>query len=329
MKTLVKIFWILSVMTIPVSLNAAVCTALSNGNWSDPAIWSCGVTPGCGDLINIPSGITVFVDTQVDLDENSSPACSTATYIHVSGILQFITGNKISLACGSGVEIMPGGSMLPGGGGGSSNWLKICEVTEWKTSDGPVFGYRLFGSPIPLSTKLINFEGQEVSANQIKVFWTVSSESNNKGFMVQISADGVDWDLYGFVQSVGNHSEIKTYMLQNALNSIHHGEVFLRLIEVDLNEEQTVLEEISVRVSQSDLKVFPNPSTEEDLITIQSQIPIDIEQLSIVDPQGRVFDITRFINQVNENTIQIDPLSLVTGVYQIHLASQVVRIVIK
>lgn len=159
MKTILLFLLTFIVMLqIPKFSNAAFCTALSSGNWSNPAIWSCGTLPGCGDVIEIPAGVLVSVDMQVDLDENSSPVCSTATHIQVFGVLQFVTGNKISLACGSTVEIMPGGSMLPGGGGGSSNWLKICDQIEWKTSDGPVVGYKLFGSPSPLPVEFVSFQ---------------------------------------------------------------------------------------------------------------------------------------------------------------------------
>jgi hypothetical protein len=154
------------------SLNAAECTALSSGNWSDPAIWSCGTQPSCGDIVIIPSGISVNVNVQVDLD---APGCSLSSYIQIHGTLQFVTGNKINLACGSGVEIMPGGQMLPGGGGGSSNWLEICGIIEWRTSDGPQYGYKFFGVPVPLSLEFISMTvGVE---NKILVIdWVVSDE---------------------------------------------------------------------------------------------------------------------------------------------------------
>ncbi len=130
MKRLTELLLFVVSIMASVYSNAAICNSLVNGNWSNPANWSCGAFSGCGDIIVIPSGITVTMDMQVDLDENSSPACSAETFIDVSGTLQFVTGNKISLACGSGVEVIPSGSILLGRGGGSSNWLKICEVTD-------------------------------------------------------------------------------------------------------------------------------------------------------------------------------------------------------
>lgn len=130
MKRLTQLLvFIVSIMASVYS-NVAICNALGNGNWSNPANWSCGAFSACGGIIVIPSGITVTMDMQVDLDENSLPACSAETFIDVSGTLQFVTGNKISLACGSGVEVMPGASMLTGRGGGAPNLLKICEVTD-------------------------------------------------------------------------------------------------------------------------------------------------------------------------------------------------------
>jgi hypothetical protein len=237
------------------SVNAAVCTALGNGNWSNPANWSCGSLPGCGDFIVVPAGMTVTVDIQVDLDENSSPACSTAIFMEVYGTLQFVTGNKISLACGSGVEVMPGGSMLPGGGGGASNWLKICEVTEWQTSHGPVSGYKLFGAPSPLPVEFVSFDVDRSGSN-LRFVWVVASERENDFFSIEFSEDGKKWMTILSKNSIGDHVSEMTYIesTEFAISSTS----YFRLKQTDKNDETKILDTKSLKV-QNELRIYPNP----------------------------------------------------------------------
>lgn len=257
-----KLQKIILVLFVLIGINrtsySAICTALANGNWSNPANWSCGALPGCGDIIFIPAGLTITVDTQVDLDENSSPACSTATFIQVSGTLQFVTGNKISLACGSGVEVMTGGSMLPGGGGGASNWLKICEITEWQTSHGPVAGFKLFGSPIPLPVEFKEFIVKR-NSNSFDLEWTVASERDNDFFDIQYSYDGAKFNELVKVTSIGDHTDNYTYVRNAELNVGVHEVVYFRLRQTDKNGIEIILDVKSMDLFAAGVSLFPNP----------------------------------------------------------------------
>jgi hypothetical protein len=231
---------------------AEECTAIMSGNWSDPAIWSCGFQPGCGDLVIIPSGLTVNVNVMVDLDE---PGCLNPTYIQISGTLQFITGFKINLACGSGVEIMPGGQMLPGGGGGSSNWLEICGETEWRTSDGPQSGYKFYGVPAPLSLEFISMTvGVE---NKILVIdWVVSDEKGNSHFDIEFSSDGKHWEVLASIASIGDHMENIKYSFDTE-TSFSNG--YVRLFASDVQGKRVLLATKSFASEILQLLVYPNP----------------------------------------------------------------------
>jgi hypothetical protein len=234
---------------------SAVCTATASGNWNNPTIWSCGSSPGCGDFVIIPSGITVTINAQVNLDENSTPACSTATYIQVSGTLQFITGNKLNLSCLSGLEVMPGGSMLPGGGGGSSNWLSICEDVLWKTSDGPVTSPQLFGAPIPLSTEFKSFSVENNKG--VPIFnWVLVGERNNDFFQVDYSKDALTWNYLFHEISIGDHS---TFFSYQKVGNFACERGYYRLSATDKNGVTTILDVDYVNDLKESLMIFPNP----------------------------------------------------------------------
>ncbi|GIV42757.1 MAG: hypothetical protein KatS3mg034_2067 [Vicingaceae bacterium] len=138
---------------ISLHLQSTVCTALMNGNWNNPSVWSCNAVPGCCDTIVIPSGITVTVNVQVDLE-----SCSCPNPIHIYGTLFFKAGQKMRLPCGSYINIYPGGKIEPETASGSNNLIEICNKTVWKASDGTLTG--------PVALDLIHFDSR-ISYNDL------------------------------------------------------------------------------------------------------------------------------------------------------------------
>ncbi|TNF46190.1 MAG: T9SS type A sorting domain-containing protein [Bacteroidetes bacterium] len=239
-------------------VSAAVCNAVVSGNWSNPATWSCGSQPGCGDLIIIPAGITLSIDVHVNLDENSTPACSTATIIQVYGTMDFSTGKKMYLACGSSVEIFPGGSMNPGSGGGSSNLLYICQTEEWKAGDGPVTGYTRFGPPVVLS---LEFKGMSAKRDQraLEVQWLTGSEANNTGFRLEFSNDGVIWNHSLIIESIGDHTEEYEYAVEFDQSNEFFYSKYVKLTSIDENNHEEFLAISKIDQPLIFFTCFPNP----------------------------------------------------------------------
>lgn len=298
---------------------SATCTAISSGNWSNPATWSCGTVPGCGDIIVIPAGFTVNVDTQVDLDENSSPACSTATFIQVSGTLQFITGFKISLACDSGVEIMDGGSMLPGGGGGMSNWLSICGIVVWKSGDGPVYGYEYYGDPIPLSIEFVDFSIDKVG--EITTFqWIVKSERNNSFYEIEYSETGTKWIPFDVIPSIGDHTQnyIYTHEVNESCNTGYY-----KISVIDNDGVKTELKTVFYEEKRSNFSVYPNPIEQFQKLTIVYTASEEENlTLIVVDLLGKVVLSEQFSADKGLNNILISTNGLIPGLYSLRISEK-------
>jgi hypothetical protein len=283
---------------------AEECTAIMSGNWSDPAIWSCGFQPGCGDLVIIPSGLTVNVNVMVDLDE---PGCLNPTYIQISGTLQFITGFKINLACGSGVEIMPGGQMLPGGGGGSSNWLEICGETEWRTSDGPQSGYKFYGVPVPLAVEFLSLTVNVVNSI-IDVTWIVSGERYNSHFDIEFSADGQKWMMISSVASAGDHFDELRYSHEWTSDLLMG---YIRLSVVDLHGVRTLLDTKSFKKEITTINLYPNPVLKGESLTIRSENNAVFKEFRLVNSLGQIVQ-NRF---PSDEVMIVSTVSLTSGTY--------------
>lgn len=303
-------------------LKAATCTALSSGNWFDATKWSCGAVPGCGDLIIIPAGITVTLDNHLLIDESSVPACSSPTYIRVFGTLKFASGKKMELACGSAVEVLVGGSMLAGTGGGSSNWLKICGIQQWKAGDGDVAGYRLFGGPIPLPTEFVSFSIANGTAGHLAFSWEVASEHNVQDYTVDYSTDLVSWETMGSVVSVGNHTDGFTYRLNRPAPVANESTGYFRLSSQDIDGTTYVLDLKSHVSSEIEVSVYPNPAKSGQLVTIAlDEATTSAQTIGIYNSLGQL--VTSKQIEADQRTVSFDASELNSGIYVIKTAAGV------
>lgn len=328
-----KKFAIAALMVVLVSsqVQGAICEAIASGNWSDPAIWSCGSEPGCGDIVIIPEFITVDLDVQVDLDETTIPACSTATFIQIYGTLFFVPGQKMYLACGSVVEVMLGGNMIAGGGG-SSNLLYICQEEQWRSSDGDVSGYAQFGEPIPLSSEFVDFNAK-VNSGSLDFDWTMESETDIDHFTIEYSTDGKKWIVLLDIQSVGDHDKRFVYDDIQVEKTIHSPLVYFKLSQNDINGKKLELSIKSVQIESGALSVSPNPINSEErlFITLFSSEP-SVSEVNFYNSVGQFVksETVNIEEGINRFGIGIEDLS--KGIYLVkvpgQISEQTVRIIV-
>ena len=88
--------------------SAATCSPTSNGNWSNAAIWSCGVVPSAADAVEVNGGYVVTLDANatvaaVTLNTGTLSHNSATSYtLAVSGALT-VNGHGIVANTGAGV----------------------------------------------------------------------------------------------------------------------------------------------------------------------------------------------------------------------------------
>ncbi len=248
----------------------STCTAIANGDWLTPGIWSCGQTPTCGMLVIIPAGRTVSITSQVDLTNCSPVTCSancTGTCaakgidMYVAGYLKFTNGNKLRLPCCSEIVSAPGATIQPGTGGGSSNFIEICTNKVWTADSGNVIGTNCFPKPCsPLPVEFIGFTGNlEVKVVFLK--WKTATETNNDYFDVEKSADGVNFYKIGQLRSKGIDGNSATMLNYDFVDSdLKHPLYYYRLRQVDRNGKSDYSNVISVKIYSPELSIFPNPN---------------------------------------------------------------------
>ncbi len=115
------------------------------------------------------------------------------------------------------------------------------------------------GPIIPVELSAFTVTG--ISENDMRLEWTTASETNNYGFEIQRSTDGVKFKKIGFVKGNGTTSNINHYsFVDEDLNS---GLYYYRLKQIDFDGTYSYSEIIKAEVKAPDSyglgQNYPNP----------------------------------------------------------------------
>jgi hypothetical protein len=144
----------------------------------------------------------------------------------------------------------------------------------------------------PLPVSLTDFTASVIQSKNVQLDWTTASESNNKGFDVERSADASKWLTVGYVAGSGNSSTYKNYSYTD--RNVPTGKYFYRLKQVDLDGKFNYSNILSVDINGSlsfELnQSFPNPSRGSSTITYSIPVKTQVV-LAVYDMQGRVVSV--------------------------------------
>jgi len=304
------------VLTGFLKLNAAVCTATASGNWHNPAIWSCGTVPQCGDHVVIPNGFTVTVAAQADYS-----GCAQTMTVVVQGVVKFNTGFKLSLPCGSAFYLAHGGQLVEGNGSGNSNWIQICGDTYWNAGMGSQSGELCYppGCETPLPVTLINFNGS-LKKDFVELSWITASENNNDYFKIQRSNDGIEFYQIGRVKSQhsGGNGTMKaeyTFMDDNLREDLY----YYRLAQVDINGTTTLSKIIVIKADfERNFKfvLYPNPNKGEFTVDFSGLDNKHLVSIELRSMDGKKVYESSFTLNSGSTSVQIVPEDkIASGVY--------------
>lgn len=309
MKTLIIISAILFSVF---SSNAATCISLGNGDWDNPATWSCGAVPAAGDSVVIAFGHTVTITT--------TEVLSGAPFILVvQGVFLFDkAGAKLHLPCGSMIYVESSGSILSSGVGMPSHNIKICDKLIWEGSDGVITGPIILTGPTPLPVEYIGSELQNIGGSWMLV-WQVASEQDNDYFLIEYSLDANSWEVIGEVSSLGNHNELTDYYFD--LGRLQPGDNYVRLSQKDKNGELEHLQVLSTEI-EAMIKVYPNPASELDPVTLNLSELNEDADIIIVGMDGRKIQSFHFDAKLSPDYVLLENTNLQRGTYMVIIAGE-------
>ena len=279
---------------------------VNGGNWTTAGTWDNGV-PASGDVINIPPGITVVVNSGLGSPINLRGG--GVTTINVSGILSLAAASIIQINSGDGdvVNILSGGSILDGGGGGSIAFGTIITLYFPLVFINNLFGFPTAG-PIngpatiqngTLPVELISFTAKLVN-DQVEFRWATASERNNDFFAIERASNIERFETIGNpIKGKGTTTETSNYQAvdENPL----YGRTYYRLKQTDFDGQFTYSDLVVVDYDGprfSNLSVFPNPTMGHNImikvvgLKDQATVPVQIYNTQGQKVYDQVVEVT-------------------------------------
>ncbi len=167
-----------------------------------------------------------------------------------------------------------------------------------------------------LPVSLVSFTAHEKN-KQAVLNWKTASENNNKGFEIQRSKDGINWNSIGFVNGAGNSSVEKNYSFNDATPL--PGKNLYRLIQYDFDGNRSFSSVVTVDIFKAGYYTLSNnPGNGVYRLHINAANGVEI---SVLDLAGR-----RLIRKTIDAGIQdVDISKYAQGTYllQIRIANEI------
>jgi|GEM_PF-1952652 len=174
------------------------------------------------------------------------------------------------------------------------------------------------GAALPVS--IVSLKGERQGNNNV-LSWITVTETNNAGFELQRSADGINFSGLSFIasQSANGNSNGNLVYTFTDTKSLTTGSYY-RLKQVDKDGKSTVSSVVfikGVKVSKLELaSVYPNPVIDQLNVTVASP-KVDRITFVVTDLAGKVI-MSQLANVVNgDNNIKLNVSVLAKGTYTI------------
>jgi hypothetical protein len=169
------------------------------------------------------------------------------------------------------------------------------------------------GGPLPV--ELTKFTG-ELNKGLASLIWQTSSELNNAGFEVEMSANGTQFNKVGFVKGAGTTNAIQNYSFNYAVSGTV---IYFRLRQLDTDGKFNYSPTIALKqVNAQIAAVSPNPSYGEAMLTL-SGYEAEKVQVIITNQLGQPVSVINGSASEVESQFKNDVSSLKTGVYNVSI----------
>jgi hypothetical protein len=291
------------------------------------------IEDGVGDRHTFPGGTTLPGNTAVVVFGGGTPAAT------IPGVVQ--TASTGSLGFNNGGDTVT----LRNSTGGTVATVTYEGVNEQSLTRSPDFtgsfvehssasgsGGTLFspgatvdGTPLPV--ELASFDGQ-FTGDGISLSWQTLTETNNAGFELQHRAPNASSFVNaGFVEGNGTTNQVSNYTV--FLNTAQSGTHTFRLLQVDVDGDETLSDPITVQVTGEPVVLTgPNPATPgsqvDVLLTMDASQEVDVALYNLLGQKVATIYSGR---AAKDRTLRrsVDLSSLASGVYFVRVVGETVR----
>ncbi|WP_300664779.1 T9SS type A sorting domain-containing protein [Fluviicola sp.] len=288
-------------------LSGCNLTSLGGPNCSPSVGGDCtGGQRTMSEDIIVPAGCTYTITATM---RNRTGGCTSSGADSGDKLKVDISGGGKGFQTGSSNATLNDSYTLAGPGtitvSGSAN--RADEIITYSTTSS---GATCVSCMSTLPVELVSFDAKQ-EGNAVACSWSTQSEKNCDYFTVERSADGIHFDVLGYMKGAGNTSNLLKYKLYDS-DPFFSTTSYYRLLQTDLNGQTRYLEVKTVKARQThELQIFPNPS--KGTIQISGEFEA-LQNSKLIDLSGRELFIDRSDLQ-NSKTLIISDLPV--GIYSL------------
>lgn len=172
-----------------------------------------------------------------------------------------------------------------------------------------------FSTTMPVD--LMWFDAKEIAKNTVRISWEVASESDNEGFEVERSMDGISFESIGFIKGRGDATDPLEYYLDD--QNVSKGQVYyyrLKQIDFDGKFEHFNIVSLTLKGDKTVLgNFYPNPSSSSST-TIDIYAVADQEwSIEAFDVSGKLVLKSMYQIVEGKNQVELNISNLGTGFY--------------
>lgn len=291
----------------------ATITAVSDGSWTNAAIWSIGRLPQSGDNIIIPTGRTVTTPGFTDIDL-TGPEVTT---MEIQGRLTTGLLGSISINDTDGDLIQVGENGTVDGFGGFWFLPSFDLIAPFFEPGGEING------PVTLQNGVLPIElaffHVQLAERGVAIEWKTASEENNDYFEVLRSHNGLNYEIIAKIDGAGNSNELLEYEFLDSRPLL--GLSYYRLKQTDFDGKSEVFDAQSIyRHAEEDLVFSPNPVNLGESLNVYTKVTDGTNSsLEILSTSGKTVLVKEF--STNNTSLQI-PIELKSGLYLLKVRSE-------
>jgi hypothetical protein len=200
--------------------------------------------------------------------------------------------------------------------------VKYISITSAALTAAQVFNIWTNICTIILPVELVEFKSACKTNNVQNLSWTTSSENNNNQFIIDKSADGINWIELGRVTGAGNSNQLMHYEMQD---EHAYATTYYRLKQIDFNGEYKYFDMIVANgcnelTEKEYFTIYPNPANGE--ININASFNGFIELYSSVGEKVADYRVSIGLNKISLSYYK-------AGAYYLRSITHVEKIVIQ
>ena len=167
-----------------------------------------------------------------------------------------------------------------------------------------------------LPVKWENFSAELNTNNQVLLKWAVSQQSNNKGYYIEHSVDGIQWETLKFIGTDPNEDGAASYSFIHTkpVNGRHYYRI--RQEDIDNNSDYSQIRIIDLK-NNIHIELSPNPATDHIQIQVENILVSGDARAFIYDFSGKL--VIEIVLKTGINRVSVSSFS--SGSYVLRVST--------